>query len=228
MIGSTACDKKARLDIQDLDERVSELELRVRENEARLYRQLEERVAQQNAQPETRPMPAEEPEEDNPPAEEEAADVPVEDPEPVEEVMEPMPEPEKKEDNPPETLVEGDFDVLTVYQKAYRDLEAMKYEEAEAGFRSITERAPEHKYAPNAMYWLGEVSYSQYNFNHAIVIFQRVLSQYPDSNKAPDALLKLAMSRDRLGQHEEAMDDYRRVIERYPETNAAKLAKTRL
>ena len=124
-------------------------------------------------------------------------------------------------------LVEmGIFDIDAKYQEAYKHYEARRFNEAKAIYQNIAENHADHKLAPNALYWLGEIEYDRGNYNQAILAFQKVLERHPKSHKVPDALLKLGKARERLGQLDEAREDYRRVIERYPDSKAAKIAKT--
>ncbi|CAM2069044.1 tol-pal system protein YbgF [Sulfidibacter corallicola] len=124
-------------------------------------------------------------------------------------------------------LVEmGIFDIDAKYQEAYKHYEARRFNEAKAIYQNIAKNHADHKLAPNALYWLGEIEYDRGNYNQAILAFQKVLERHPKSHKVPDALLKLGKARERLGQLDEAREDYRRVIERYPDSKAAKIAKT--
>ena len=229
--------KKVELEQQRIDERISDLELRVRENESRLYRNLEKKfkAAQSDqAQPVL--------EEEMDPAQKEAPEMDgayesVE-PETVEpETVEPPSDSdapkeadvlEEMSTSAPDTPHEPLTNVKGLYKESLEHLYARRYEQAEMGFRAIADRSQTHPLAPNAAYWLAEVSYSQYNFNHAVLLFARVVERYPESGKAPDAMLKLAMCRDRLGQRKEALGEYRLLIERYPKSDAAAKARERL
>lgn len=140
------------------------------------------------------------------------------------------PEPEtqiSKVDHKPAPLVEmGVYDVTSKYQEAYSHYNNRRYSEAKAIYQNIAENHSDHKLAPNAYYWWGEVEYDRGNYNQAVLAFQRLLDRFPKSHKVPDALLKLGKSREKLGQISEAREDYQRVIDRYPDSRAATIAKS--
>ncbi len=130
-------------------------------------------------------------------------------------------------DDKPAPLVEmGVYDVDSKYQEAYSHYNNRRYSEAKAIYQNIAENHGDHKLAPNAYYWWGEVEYDRGNYNQAVLAFQRLLDRFPKSHKVPDALLKLGKSREKLGQISEAREDYQRVIDRYPDSRAATIAES--
>lgn len=50
---------------------------------------------------------------------------------------------------------------------------------------------PNGLFAPNAFYWLGEISLSKQQLDESKDWFSRLLAEYPGHNKAPDAKFKL-------------------------------------
>jgi len=118
------------------------------------------------------------------------------------------------------------FNVAATYKLALDHYYKSAFDEAKQGFEQILERAPRHKLAANARYWLGEVAYSRYQFDHAVEQFQHVVDDYPKSAKLPDALLKIGKCRERQGRIEDALAIYDQVIERFPTSEAAALAKS--
>lgn len=136
------------------------------------------------------------------------------------------PAPEANQDKPAPLVEMGVYDVASKYQEAYSHYNNRRYSEAKAIYQNIAENYSNHKLAPNAYYWWGEVEYDRGNYNQAVLAFQRLLDRFPKSHKVPDALLKLGKSREKLGQISEAREDYQRVIDRYPDSRAAAVAKT--
>jgi tol-pal system protein YbgF len=117
---------------------------------------------------------------------------------------------------------------LKLYRAAYESLRAGRHEEAERGFRDFVRRFPQHDYADNAQYWLGECFYDRKRFAEAAPEFRAVITRYPLGNKAPDALLKLGYCLVALGDAHKGHDLLAQIPEIYPGTEAARLAKERL
>ncbi|HKA92136.1 MAG TPA: tol-pal system protein YbgF [Haliangiales bacterium] len=121
-----------------------------------------------------------------------------------------------------------DPEALTVYRSGTEALSRRDHAAAIAAFRRFLERWPDHDYADNAQYWLGEAYYDQADYKTALLEFKKVLSRYPDGNKAPDALLKVGYCQTKLGDPKDARASLAQVVELYPKTDAAKLAEKRL
>jgi tol-pal system protein YbgF len=119
-------------------------------------------------------------------------------------------------------------DPARAYKAAYDALRAGRHAEAARAFRDFIRRFPEHDYADNAQYWLGECFYDRKQFVEAAPEFREVVTRYPLGNKAPDALLKLAYCLLALGDLQKGRDVLRQVPETYPRTEAARLAELRL
>jgi tol-pal system protein YbgF len=119
-------------------------------------------------------------------------------------------------------------DAMTAYKHASAALGRREHRTAVAGFRDFVDRFPDHDYADNAQYWLGEAFYDQADYQTALVEFRTVLKRFPAGNKAPDALLKIGFCLDKLGDTGAAGDALGQVVEIYPRTDAARLATKRL
>jgi tol-pal system protein YbgF len=119
-------------------------------------------------------------------------------------------------------------DPITVYKAAYAALGRHEHADAIAGFQHFLSKWPDHDYADNAQYWLGEAYYDQRQWDTALEQFRRVVKRYPAGNKAPDALLKIGFCYAKLSDAANARDVLAQVIEIYPKTDAAKLAAKRL
>lgn len=126
----------------------------------------------------------------------------------------------------PELAQIANSDISKTYNRASEELKNRRYQTAASLFQAIAEQYPDHRLAPNALYWLGESAYGQREYDTAIRHFQRVLDRYPESNKAPDALLKLGKSFERMGNVGSAQESYRMVISRFPNSRAAQIAQT--
>ncbi len=138
-------------------------------------------------------------------------------------VKKPMAKPQRAKNN-----VQSDKHPLNLYRQAYALYEAGKLNQALEKFERFVQRYPQHDYADNAIYWMGETYYDQKEFILAITEFRRVIKRYPTSNKMADAILKIGYSYQRLDDANEAKKHYQRVVEQYPYTPAAKKAVERL
>lgn len=116
----------------------------------------------------------------------------------------------------------------SAYQRHYAALRAGKHAAAIAGFRGFVARYPDHDYADNAQYWLGEALYDQKQYKAAMREFRRVVKNYPRGNKVADALLKIGYCYASVGEPAKARDVLTQVTRVYPKSNPAKLAARKL
>jgi tol-pal system protein YbgF len=114
------------------------------------------------------------------------------------------------------------------YEQAFRALRETRYADAAEGFDRFLRDHPRSEFAPNALYWLGEVYYVTRDFDTALDQFGKLQQTYPNSGKQPDALLKVGFSHYELGQWERARAALEQVIADYPGTNYSRLAENRL
>lgn len=114
------------------------------------------------------------------------------------------------------------------YDQAFRALRETRYADAAEDFDAFLRDHPESSYAPNALYWLGEVYYVTRDFETALAQFERLQDTYPDSGKKADALLKIGFSHYELGNWERARAALEQVIADFPGTNYSRLAENRL
>lgn len=119
-------------------------------------------------------------------------------------------------------------DARSVYQRHYASLRAGKHAAAITGFRAFLSAYPDHDYADNAQYWLGEAHYDQKQYKRAMREFRRVVKRYPRGNKVADALLKIGYCYASLGEAAKARDVLEQVTRVYPTSNPAKLAAQKL
>src|SRR5690606_999665 len=78
---------------------------------------------------------------------------------------------------------EGSDPALALYRRGTAALKAREHAGAIAAFREIVARFPQHDYADNAQYWLGEAYYDQKDYARAITEFRATVSRYPRGNK---------------------------------------------
>lgn len=136
-------------------------------------------------------------------------------------------EPPMRRTSPPPVKQE-DRDAKALYSHSYEHLKARRYENAVTGFTEFVERFPNHSYADNAVYWMGECYYARGLWLRALNLFQQVISSYPLGNKSPDAMLKLGLCHHQLRNYSQARDVLTQLTQIYTDNPVAKIAKTRL
>jgi tol-pal system protein YbgF len=116
---------------------------------------------------------------------------------------------------------------LTLYKKGMALLQEKRHREAVAMFEDFLGQYPNHEYADNCMYWIGEAHYDRQMYHQALAAFEQVVVQHPRGNKVPDAMLKAAFCYASLGMRDRAVELFEKLIGTYPGTPAARLAEQR-
>jgi tol-pal system protein YbgF len=117
---------------------------------------------------------------------------------------------------------------LDLYKRSLEALRAGRHVEAAAGFREFLKQHPNHDFADNAQYWLGECYYDQKDYPMAMREFRRVVEKYPQGNKVADALLKVGFAHLALGSTEAGRQTLEQVVRNYPRHEVAGLATAKL
>ncbi len=114
------------------------------------------------------------------------------------------------------------------YMQAFGIFSANRFTEAIAAFTAFIKAYPDHEYAANAQYWIGESYYTQKDYNRSLEAFSKVLSAYPKAKKTPDAMLKVGFSYISLNDQAKAKTVLQALIDKYPKSSAAAKARERL
>ena len=122
----------------------------------------------------------------------------------------------------------GAPDPEAMYQAAYTDVAAGRYNLARESFQTYLKHFPESEVADNAQYWIGECNYATGDFAGAIAEFQKVVERYPKGDKVPASLYKIGLSYNRLKNAEQYQKYLRTLIQKYPKSPEAAAAKERL
>ena len=119
------------------------------------------------------------------------------------------------------------------YDQAMNLMSRAQYSEAAAAFRAYADANPgDTDLAPQAIYWVGNISFIRQDYAGAQRNFAEVIKKYPKSKPAPEAMLKLAQSFMSLGQKPEGCTTLGLIKARYPDApsqilaNATSLRKT--
>jgi tol-pal system protein YbgF len=117
------------------------------------------------------------------------------------------------------------LDEQKLYQSAYDELRAHRYNKARESFIGVIKKYPGGRYAHIAQYWVAESSYAQRNYEQAIQDYQLLLDYYPDSPKKAEAELKKAYSLYESGKKKLARKTLNHLLANYPNTTEAGQAK---
>ena len=119
------------------------------------------------------------------------------------------------------------------YDQAMNLMSRAQYDEAQAAFRAYADANPDDTdLSPQAIYWVGNISYVRQDYAPAARAFAEVIKKYPKSPRASDAMLKLAQSFMGMGQKTEGCTTLGLIKTKYPQANpqtlsqAASLRKT--
>ena len=116
----------------------------------------------------------------------------------------------------------------TLYSNGLRDITSGKYDLARQEFQDYLKYYSDTDLASNAQFYLGEIAYSQHNYDQAVVEYDRVLTNYPKSFKLAPAHLKKGMAQLELGQKSAGVRELREVVKRYPGTEEERRARAKL
>jgi tol-pal system protein YbgF len=119
------------------------------------------------------------------------------------------------------------------YDQAMNLMSRAQYPEASAAFRAYADANPgDIDLAPQAIYWVGNISFVHQDYAPAARAFAEVIKKYPKSPRAPEAMLKLAQSFMGMGQKSEGCTTLGLIKSKYPSappqtlSSAASLRKT--
>ena len=116
----------------------------------------------------------------------------------------------------------------TLYSNGLRDITSGKYDLARTEFQDYLHYYGDTDLASNAQFYLGEIAYSQHQYDVAVQEYDKVLSSYPKSFKLAPARLKKGMALLELGQKNPGVRELREVVKRYPGTEEERRARAKL
>ncbi len=116
----------------------------------------------------------------------------------------------------------------TLYSNGLRDITSGKYDLARSEFEDYLKYYADTDLASNAQFYLGEIAYSQKQYDQAVTEYEKVLTNYPKSFKLAPAHLKKGMALIELNQKSAGVKELREVVKRYPGTEEERRARARL
>ncbi len=115
-----------------------------------------------------------------------------------------------------------------LYSNGLRDITSGKYELARSEFQDYLHYYGDTDLASNAQFYLGEIAYSQRQFDQAVSEYDKVISNYPKSFKLAPAHLKRGMALLELNQKTAGVKELREVVKKYPGTEEERRARAKL
>ncbi|MGB7846257.1 MAG: tol-pal system protein YbgF [Candidatus Acidiferrum sp.] len=116
----------------------------------------------------------------------------------------------------------------TLYSNGLRDITSGKYDLARSEFQDYLKYYGDTDLASNAQFYLGEISYTQKNYDQAVQEFDKVLSNYPKSFKLAPARLRKGQCLIELGQKASGVKELRDVVKRFPGSPEERIARAKL
>ena len=99
-----------------------------------------------------------------------------------------------------------------------------QYDEAKASFRAYADANPDDSdLAPQAIYWVGNIDYTQRDYPNAIQAFAEQIKKYPKSARGPDSMLKLGQSLLAMGRTQEGCTTLGAIKSKFPQAPDATL-----
>jgi tol-pal system protein YbgF len=99
-----------------------------------------------------------------------------------------------------------------------------QYNEAKASFRAYADANPDDSdLAPQAIYWVGSIDYTQRDYPNAIQAFAEQIKKYPKSTRGPDSMLKLGQSLLAMGRTQEGCTTLGAIKSKFPQAPEATL-----
>jgi tol-pal system protein YbgF len=102
------------------------------------------------------------------------------------------------------------------YDAAMELVSRAQYPEAQSAFRGFVAANPADPLAGPAQFWVGDIAFTQKDYQGAAKAFAEVLKRYGKTPKAPEAMLKLGLSLLQLNQKKEGCTTLGALKVKYP------------
>ena len=116
----------------------------------------------------------------------------------------------------------------TLYSNGLSDIQTGKNDLARSEFQDYLKYYGDTELASNAQFYLGEIAYSQRQYQQAVTEYDKVLTNYPKSFKLAPARYKKGMALLELSQKTAGVKELREVVKRYPGTEEERRARAKL
>lgn len=118
------------------------------------------------------------------------------------------------------------LDIL--YSNGLRDKNGGKPDMAVTEFTNCVKWYHDAPQAPSCQFYIGEIHYSQQDYDSAVKDFDAVLEQFPKGERTADAYFYKGMALVKSGDSRDARKEFFNVISQYPKSDAAEKARQAL
>jgi TolA-binding protein len=115
-----------------------------------------------------------------------------------------------------------------LWAAASHDRQGGNMELALSGFQDFLKYYGNTEQAPEAQFYIGQIHYSQHDYEAAAQDFDMVLEKYSENAKTRAAMYYKGLSLAQAGHKTQGADEYRQLIGNYPNTDEAKMACSQL
>jgi tol-pal system protein YbgF len=119
-------------------------------------------------------------------------------------------------------------EIEKLFQIAYGDFTAGRFDLAMAGFNDIVTRFKDNPQGIQAHYWIAECHYAKKDFENAQSGYMEHIKNYPASDKACASLYKLGLVYEKLNKAKSKTMVWQKLLEQCPESEEAAAAKNRM
>ncbi len=107
------------------------------------------------------------------------------------------------------------------FDAAFALFRAGDFAKSQKALFDFIQRYPGSGYSPSALYWLGNVQYSNRDYKEAIINFRSMISKNPDHMRAPEAMLSIANCQLEMKDAKGAKKTLEELMNAYPKSEAA-------
>jgi tol-pal system protein YbgF len=122
----------------------------------------------------------------------------------------------------------GHTEADKIYVEGYAQFNSGNYDAAETAFQRFLTQSPGSDLADDAQYWIGECYFSRKDYRRAILELRKVVDQFPFGNRVPHAFLKIGLSYLALGDRDRAAENLETVVQAFPKSDVATVARATL
>ncbi|MBV9773924.1 MAG: tol-pal system protein YbgF [Gemmatimonadetes bacterium] len=115
-----------------------------------------------------------------------------------------------------------------LYNTSLAALRRGSLQTARAGFQEFLRTSPQHRLAPDALFYVGETYNEARDVDQALLVYAQVVQRYPASSRAPTALYRAGTVEAGRGNRTQARTLLNRVVQAYPRSPEAALARDQL
>jgi TolA-binding protein len=127
-----------------------------------------------------------------------------------------------------QAVVSRNSEIDNLFDVAYKDFMAGRFDVAMSGFDDIISRFPDHPVYESAIYWKGECCYANKAYEEAEKVFISYIKNYPAGNKICGALFKLGLVYEGAKKTKPRNMVWEKLVKQCPDSEEAEAVKQRM